>query len=143
MPDELRIVEDLPRENAFGDDLDARRARHFRAEAHAIADRLADLLAERLRHALGAGARRDPPRLEHEDLLARQPRLVQQRQRHARGLAGAGRRDQDGGIGFLQRAGELVEHVVDRQRRIELRSCAAYPLARIGGRGGGGTNGVR
>ena len=68
------IVEDLPREDAFGDDLDPRRARHFRAEADAIADGLADPLAERLRHALGAGARRDPARLQHDDLLALRPR---------------------------------------------------------------------
>ena len=64
------IVEDLPRENAFGDDLDARRARDLRAETHAIADGLADVLAQRLRHAFGAGARRDPARLQHDDLLA-------------------------------------------------------------------------
>ena len=44
----------MPREDALGDDLDARRARDLRAEADAEADGLADALAQRLRHALGA-----------------------------------------------------------------------------------------
>ena len=56
------------------------------------------LLAERRRHALGGGARGEPARLQHQDFLVRRPRLVEQHQRHARGLAGAGRRDQHGGI---------------------------------------------
>ena len=70
------IVEHHAGEHALGDDLDARPARHLRAEAHAIADGLADLLAERRRHARGRGARREPARLQHDDLLARRPRLV-------------------------------------------------------------------
>ena len=64
---QFRIVENLPRENPFGDDLDSGRARYFRAEADAVADGLADALAERLRHSLGAGAGRDPARLQHDD----------------------------------------------------------------------------
>ena len=74
------------------------RARDLRAEAHARADRLADLLAQRRRHARGRGARGEPARLQHQDLLVLRPRLVEQHQRHARGLAGAGRRDQHGGV---------------------------------------------
>ena len=44
--------------------------RDLRAEAHAQADGVAGALAQRLRHAVGGGARRDPARLEHEDLAA-------------------------------------------------------------------------
>ena len=95
---ERRIVEDQPREDAFGDDLDARLARHLRAEAHPQADRLADLLAQRRRHALGRRARGEPARLQHQDFPVRRPGLVEQHQRHARGLAGARRRDQHGGV---------------------------------------------
>ena len=95
---EHRIVEDEPGENAFGDDFDAGLARDFRAEAHPQADRLADALAERLRHALGRGARGEPARLEHQDAAVFRPVLAGEHQRHPRGLAGAGRRHQHGRI---------------------------------------------
>ena len=117
---ELGIVEDLPREDALGDDLDPRRPRHLGAEAHPIADGLSGPLTKRLGHPLGTGACSDAARLQHDDLFAFGPRRVEQRQRHARGLAGAGRRDQHGGVVAIERAVELVEHGVDRQRAIEL-----------------------
>ena len=91
------IVEDHAGEDAFGDHLDAGPARHLRAEAHAIADRVADLSRRasppcaRRRRARRAGAA--PAR---GSCLPLRPRLVEQHQRHARGLAGAGRRDQHG-----------------------------------------------
>ena len=95
---QFRVVQDLPGEDAFGDHLDPGLARNFRAEAHPIADGVAGALAQRRRHPLGAGARRDPPRLQHDDLLVAEPRRVEQRQRHPRGLAGAGRRHQHRGV---------------------------------------------
>ncbi len=52
---------------AFGDDLDAGLARNFRAEPHPQAHGLADAFAERLRHALGGGARGEPARFQHQD----------------------------------------------------------------------------
>ena len=61
-------------------------------------DGLADFLAQRLGHALGGRARREPARLQHDDLFALRPAFVGEHERHARGLAGARRRDQDGGI---------------------------------------------
>ncbi|MGY4264969.1 hypothetical protein ACVJF2_003539 [Bradyrhizobium sp. USDA 4519] len=126
---ELGIVEDLAREDAFGDDLDPRRARHLRAEAHAIADGLAGTLAERLRHPLRAGARGDAARLQHDDLLAPRPGCIEQRQRHARGLAGTRRRHQHRGVVALERAIELIEHGVDRQRTIELARQGLFIIA--------------
>ena len=110
---ERGIVEHHAREHAFGDDLDPRPARHLGAEPHAIADGLADLFAERRRHARGGGAGREPARLEHDDLLARRPRLLRQHERHPRGLAGARRRDQHRGIGGAQRGGQRRQRVVD------------------------------
>ena len=64
---EHRIVEHQPGEDALGDDLDAGLPRDFRAEPHPQAHRFADALAERLGHALGGGARRQPARFEHQD----------------------------------------------------------------------------
>ena len=74
------------------------RLRNLRAEADAQADRVADLFAQRRRHARRRGARRQPARLQQQDLFIFRPRLVEKHQRHARGLAGAGRRHQHGGI---------------------------------------------
>ena len=116
---ELGIVEDLAGENPLGHHFDARGARHLGAEAHAVADGFAGALAQRLRHALGAGASGDPPRLQHDDLFALRPGLIEQRQRHPRGLAGPGRRHQHRGVAALQRAREIVEHRVDRKGRVE------------------------
>ena len=73
---ERGIVEHHAREHALGHHLDAGLARHLRAEAHAIADGLADRFAERRRHARGRGARGEPARLQHDDLLALRPRLL-------------------------------------------------------------------
>ena len=118
-PVQLGIVQNLLREDAFGDDLDPGRARHFRAEPDAIADPLADRLPQRPGHPLGARPRGDPSRFQHDDAPAGEPRRVEQRQRHARGLARAGRRDQDRGIARGKRAGQRVENGIDRQRRGE------------------------
>ena len=62
--------------------------------AHGIADRAADLLAEQLGHAARGGAGGEPARLEQQDPAAAEPGRVEQRQRHQRRLAGAGRRHQ-------------------------------------------------
>ncbi len=62
---ERRIVEHQPREHAFGHHLDARALGNLRAEAHAQAHGVADLFAERRRHAAGGGARGEPTRLQH------------------------------------------------------------------------------
>ena len=70
---QFRIVQNEPRENAFGDDFDTRRARHFRAEADAQADRLADLFLQGRGHAFGGGPRREPARFQHDDLFALRP----------------------------------------------------------------------
>ena len=87
------IVEDQPGENALGDDLDPGAARDFGAEADAQPDRIADALAQRLRHAVCSGARGEPARLQHQN-PARflRPIRARQHQRHPGGLASAGRR---------------------------------------------------
>ena len=117
------VVEDHPGKDAFGDDFDARFARYFRAEANPQSDRLADALATRLRHALGGGARREPAWLQHEDAAVFRPRLVRQHQRNPRGLAGAGRRHQDGGIAGAQGRAKVRQGGIDRQRGIVHSLC--------------------
>ena len=116
-PVEHRVVEHQPREHAFGDHLDPGAARDLRVKPHPHADRIADLLAQRLRHPLGGGARGEPARLQDEDAAAFGPRFAGEDQRHARGLAGAGRGDEHGGVVPAQRRREFRQHSVDRERR--------------------------
>jgi hypothetical protein len=112
------IVEDQPGENAFGDDLDAGFLRDFRAETHPQPHRIADPLAKRLRHPRRGGARGEPARLQHQDAARLlRPVLATKHQRHPRGLAGAGRRDQHGRICRAQRRGQVRQCGVNRQRR--------------------------
>ena len=113
---ERRIVEHQPREHAFGDDLDARALGNLRAEAHAQAHRVADLFAQGRGHAGGGGARGQPARLQHQNFLVLRPGLVEQHQRHARGLAGARRRHQHGAIVRAKRGGQPRQRLVDRER---------------------------
>ena len=103
---ERRIVQNEPGEDAFGDNLNAGLARHFRAEANTQADRFADFLVQRRGHPLGRGASGEPSRLQHQDFLVRGPERVEQPQRHPRGLAGARRRNEDGSILLPQRRGQ-------------------------------------
>ena len=68
----------------------------------------------------GGGARGQPARLQHQDFLILRPRLVEQHQRHARGLAGARRRHQHGGVVRAQRRGEPRQRLVDGKRCVEI-----------------------
>ena len=133
---ERGIVEHQPGEHALGHHLDARALGNLRAEAHAQADGVADLLVQRRRHARGGGAGGEPARLQHEDLLVPRPGLVEQHQRHARGLAGAGRRHQHGGVVRGQRGGEVAERAVDGEgcRRIAASATGTLTLSPCGER---------
>jgi hypothetical protein len=85
---EVRIAQHAPREHAFGEEAQARaRSRHL-LEAHLVAHRLAHALAALVRHVAGGQARGQAARLQHQHLA---PIELQQRGRHARGLAGTGR----------------------------------------------------
>jgi oxygen-independent coproporphyrinogen III oxidase len=57
-------------------------------------------------HERRGGAGRQPPRLEHHDPPPREPGLVEQRQRDARGLARAGRRVEHGAAVVAERGAE-------------------------------------
>ncbi len=116
---ERRIVDHQAREHAFGHHLDAGPLRDTRPEAHAQADRVADLLAERRRHSRRGGARRESARLKHKNLFVLRPGFVQQDQRHARRLAGTGRRHQYGRIAASQRVLQRRQHGIDRESRVK------------------------
>ncbi len=133
-PGQFGIIENLPRENALGDNLDPGRARYLRAEPDTVAHGLADTLADRLRHPFGTGAGRDPPRLQHDDFLGSDPWCIQQRQRHPRGLARPRRRYQYGSSMARECAGEFVQHRVDWKRGVEAAGQYLYSvITREGG----------
>ena len=115
---ERRIGEDHAREHAFGHDLDTALRSDLRGEAGPQANRLAEALAEEVRHAACCGAGGEAARLEDQDLPARDPRLIEEGERHARRLAGPRRRDEDSGAGFRQCPAHVAQDLVDRQRLI-------------------------
>ena len=91
-----RVALQLPGEDALRDDLDAGLRADLGVHAHPVADGLADALAEQPGDALRHRARRQAPRLEHDDAPPGQPGRIEQRRRHTRALAGARRRVQHG-----------------------------------------------
>src|SRR5690606_40039756 len=58
---------------------------HLAVQADAVADGLADRLAQFAGQPFGGGAGGQPARFQHEDALPGQPGLVEQRQRHTGG----------------------------------------------------------
>ena len=113
---ERRIALKPSREDAFGDDLEARRAPDAPLAAHPIADRLAHVLAAQIGQPPRRGARRDSPRLEHHDRLAREPRRVEQRERNHRRLARARRRLHDDAAPLTERVADGWQDRLDRER---------------------------
>lgn len=109
------VVLDHPREHALGDHLDPRPCRDLRVEADAVADRAADLLAERRRHPPCRAARGEPPRLEQDDPAVAAKRSVEERERDARRLAGAGRGDDHRRRAGRERGENRRQRVVDRK----------------------------
>ena len=83
-----RIAAQHARQHAFGHHFDTGALRDTRFATHAVAHRLADFFAQNRRHVRRRSTRRESPRFEHDQLCIRQPRLVDQRQRHTGGLAG-------------------------------------------------------
>ena len=88
---QCRVVLQAPGEDAFGDHFDASVGADLAVEPNAITHGFADFLAQFTGQALRCRTRRQPARLEHQDGLPGQPRLVEQGQGHAGGFTGAGR----------------------------------------------------
>jgi hypothetical protein len=93
---ERRIVLQHPSEHAFGHDLDARPRPDARVEPNAVAHGLSDALAEQSGHVGGSRTCCETPRLEHHDLRAAQPRLIEEGEGNASRLSGARRRLEHG-----------------------------------------------
>ena len=113
---ELGIGEEALREESLRHDLEARRGGDPALEAHLVADRAAHAFAALPRDVRRAVARREPPRLEHHDLTAVEPGLVQQRRRHAGRLAAARRRRQHNLAVRRERAANFANLLLYRER---------------------------
>ena len=112
-----RLRQQAAQQDPLGDEANARVGPRPVLEAHRIADGLAGGLTQLGGDALGGQARRQPARLDDDDLAAArigEPR-VEQRARHARGLAGAGRRLDDHRARRAQRGDDLGQLAVDRK----------------------------
>ena len=76
-------------------------------------------LAEGPGHAVRGRAGGEAARLEHDELAALDPGLVEERERHPRGLAGPGRRDEHRVRARAQPRREIAEDGVDGERGVE------------------------
>ena len=112
---QFRVGLQTAREDALGEHFDAGFRRHLAVEADAVADGLSRRLAEQVRHASASGARRQPPRFEHQNGTAGDPWLVQQREGNVGGLAGAGWRLQHHGRMRGEGLAQLGQGIVNRQ----------------------------
>src|SRR6056297_1603497 len=102
-------------QDAFGHDFDPGAGRDLRLQPGAETDRFAGGLAPGACHETRRGAGRQPARLQHQDLPVASPNRVQQCNRYAGGLAGAGRRLQYRGRRIVQRREKLRQKGVDGQ----------------------------
>ncbi len=126
-------------EDPLGDDEQAGRGARPALEAHLIAHLLAQPPAALLGDPPRRRPRRDPPRLEHDDLTGPAHAGVGEGRRHPRRLAGARRRHEHGGRPTAKGGDELGQDGVDRQRLQGIsggcarrrRAAAIMPLAAL------------
>ncbi len=116
-----RIVLQVGGEDAFGDDEQPRVAGELPLETDVPADLAADGPAAFLGDPPRHGARGDAPRLQQQHAAA-----IDQRRRHARRLAGAGRRGQHRGTVAVERGANGVESRINRQRPAARSIIKAY-----------------
>ena len=112
---QLGIAEQPTGQHAFGDQLDPRARTDPSIEADLIADLVAQRTATLARDPHRRESRREPARLEHDD-AAGDRAGIEECARHARGLAGAGWRDQHARPAVAHGGDQLWQDVVDRQR---------------------------
>ena len=92
---ELGIVLEAAGEHAFGDHLDAGGVADVALVSSLVADEAADIRSRGVGHPASRGASGETTGFEHHDAPAVEPHLVEQRERDHRGLAGAGRGDEN------------------------------------------------
>ncbi|MCY1507820.1 hypothetical protein D9M68_421070 [compost metagenome] len=112
-PFQRRVFLQAAGEDALGHHFDAGARADLRLQADAVADSVAHRLPQFTGQALGGGTGGQPARLQHQDALPGQPRLVQQRQGHAGSLAGAGRGFQYGFVAGLQGGPQVGQDGID------------------------------
>ena len=111
---QCRVILQASRKNAFGDHLDAGIRADLAVQTNAVTDGFANPLAKLAGQPFGGSAGRQAARFEHDDGLPGQPGFAEQRQRHAGGLAGAGRRFEHGFVALLQGLAQRWQNFVDR-----------------------------
>ena len=109
------VIEHHAGKDALGDHFDAGFCRNLCVEADAVAHGFAHLFAQRLGHAAGGCAGGKAARFEHDDPAVTAPLGIEQGQGHPRGLARAGRGDEDGTRIDFQRGFERGDNGVDGQ----------------------------
>ena len=109
------VVLDQPGQDAFGHHFDLGVRRYPGIQPGPVADGLTRLLAQLPGHVARRRARRQPSRLQHQNLTARPPVRRQQRHRHPGGLTGPRRCLQQHGGVLGQGFGQGGENVVNRQ----------------------------
>ena len=114
---QLGIVEDHPREYAFGDDFDGDARASLRRQPGPETDIVAEAAAERSGHSLGRSTGGNSARLQDQNFLLPPPRLIEECEGHARRLAGSRCCDEDGCSIGAEHAAHLIEHGIDWQRR--------------------------
>ena len=92
---QIGIGKHLPQQNALGDEADARLRGGDLVEPDLVADFVAEPHAALLRHARREHPRRQPARLQHDDLAFLREAVIEQNLRHLRRFARARRRLQD------------------------------------------------
>ncbi len=129
---QIGIADETTGEHAFGEEAQARLRAGDIFEAHLVTNGVADFFAHLEGHAAGGHAGGDAARFQHKHLTT-EP--CEQRGRHARGFAGAGRSLQHKAGVLLQAGLELRQNEIDRERRF------ADGHESIGTRRGVGVNG--
>jgi hypothetical protein len=114
-PFEKRIVEELPREDAFRENAQARVAADAPVEAYVIADFSTQFPSPLIGDARCRGPRRHAPRLEHYDVGVIRVENISREQcrRNARRFAGAGLGNEDEGAVGAGRVNYPRERCVD------------------------------
>jgi hypothetical protein len=110
------IVEQVPKQHAFGDGDNTRARAGAAVEADVIADFVAESLPAFLGHAASGGASGEATRFDHDDAPGAGDARIEQRGRHARSFAGAGGSLENGGVVPPERGNERWQNRINGQR---------------------------
>ena len=115
---ELGVGDEPMRQKPFRHDLEPRPGGDLPLETNLKSDRFPQRLPQTARDVRRTAPRRQPPRLQHEDLLPLQERRVQQRRRHTCRLSAARRRPQHNRAVARERRTDLRDDCLDGERHV-------------------------